>query len=261
MKIKQIDNKALTPEWAYTKISLNHARKGPVSTAKASLTRSKKVSTAAQKVAITGDYKASFILEKVENIRPVEPFNMSWMMTGSNKEENLNTQYFTALCLMQAWSDKYDSSEGTPDYMEKLIAYKEAQTRAYNALGLNASNKDKPNLSKEEKAVYDSIVGPYAFDYYEIHISFKAPGNTRMVQSRHYRTLRRPNIQGIVDTIWAEAKHVSQKMSMTKLTPGANLEHQTTNYAEFTESSGLKENPVDTSLTGKPKQRASKLSK
>lgn len=89
--------------------------------------------------------------------------------------------------LMLAWD--YIFKIGTDAYLEKFEALQRARASAYQELGISNPGSDRPELTSQQREVYNAKVRPYAFTYFEYKLSFKQPGK-KAVRSKTYRSLK-----------------------------------------------------------------------
>lgn len=103
---------------------------------------------------------------------------------------------------MLAWDSLY--SIGTDAYKEKFEALQRARTAAYEDLGINPQDSNRPELTAQQRALYNEKVRPYSFTYFEYRLSFKQPGK-KAVRSKTYRSLQRMGSETMLKHIHAKA--------------------------------------------------------
>lgn len=177
-------NKEAVKGKTYTKLVMNKTHIGPVSEKVAKARSAKALSAAANKIRMAANFKVEFSKEPHE-AEQNNPNYSSWLIT--DQADKLAGSK-TGLLLMQAW-DKLYKEEGTSGYLKKYNEFIAARGRAYAKLGINPVSGDRPNLTSDQRRVYDECVRPYAFDYYEYHIAFKMDETQRFVRSKTYRSI------------------------------------------------------------------------
>jgi hypothetical protein len=204
-------DKEQVKDLTYLKLCQNKSHMGPVSEEKVAQARASMLSAAANKVRVTAGFTIKITSDPKEETK-TNSQNQSFMITGLGDDSpKVTTTY--AVYFMQAW-DNIFKSEGTPDYVNKLTEALEARARAYKTLGINPTSGEKPNLSADQRVVYNSIVGPTGFDYYEYHIAFKLAGQKKFVRSKTYRSLKPLNKSQILDKLKSEVERLKTKITV-----------------------------------------------
>lgn len=185
------------------KLIANKTHRGPISEKKQT---ADKLSEAANKIRLNNNLKVE--VGQVSDAKKVSvPTTESLLI--SNKDVAANH----ALLYLEAW-DKMYGDPGTPDYVSKANALSKAQAEAYKALGIQTQAGVRPELTEEQREAYNRMVWPYAFDYYEVRLSYKQPGQ-KSVRSTTYRMLQRPDLNRMRRNIQEKAKSLSTKIKVS----------------------------------------------
>lgn len=198
----------------YLKLCQNKTHMGPISEAKVNRNRATNLSAAANKIRVKADFTVSFKGSDPEKSGDGQNnMNRSWILVFDNDNDIEVAK--EALLLEQAWSLVHPD-EGTPEYMDKLKAMLQARSQAYETLGINpgSTGKKRPSLTHEQRAVYNQMVGPYGFDYYEYHLAFKLAGEKGFVRTTTYRTLRPVDPRNLLGRIKAKAEQISKDIEI-----------------------------------------------
>jgi osmotically-inducible protein OsmY len=210
MKLSTLDKKEVE-NTTYLKLVQNKTHFGPVSEAKVARAKAKALSAAANKVRVAADFTIQINKDQDSN---------------SENRSNARSYVFedigdtpidvtkSAVYLMQAWDHQY-GDEGTPDYVNKLAKALEARAAAYNKLGINPNSSSKPNLTSDQRVIYNSIVGPTGFDYYEYHLAFKIEGQKKFVRSKTYRSLRPLDIKSMLSSLGKDMRKLQEEITLT----------------------------------------------
>lgn len=123
-----------------------------------------------------------------------------------------------AVYLFEGYSRLVGDAPGTSGYIEKSAALAKAQNEAYSELGfspekLRAKDAKPPVLTEDQRSLYNARVLPYAFDYYEIYLSYKEPGK-KAVRTRTYRYVTEPTIDSLVTRIMEKRDAVTEKITV-----------------------------------------------
>lgn len=146
------------------------------------------LSAAANKIRINNDLKIEF--------GPSNPSKVQKVSGSKSLEIHLNRlDADSAIKMMIAW-DLLFKGPGTPDYVAKANALSKARAEAYRDLGINPDPGSRVVLTMEQREFYNSKVSSFAFDYYEVCLSFKQPG-FKVVRSKTFRFLNEPNLDDI----------------------------------------------------------------
>lgn len=194
---------------ATLKLVSNKTHLGPV---KGKVDKSERLSAAANKIKLNNDLKVTF------DSGDGEGKTKRLTTTKTSESESLvdpskDVSAKVALCIMEAWDQQY-SGPGTPDYVDKANALTRAQLNAYASLGINPTAGVRPELTEEQKCSYNDMVSPYSFDYYEVRLSYKQPGQ-KSVRSTTYRYLNRPNLKQIRSLLLKQAKVIDAKLKVS----------------------------------------------
>jgi hypothetical protein len=191
---------------ASMKIVSNKTHQGPV---KGGVQKSNRLSAAANKIRLNNDLKVT--LDSVEGSKKTSTTKTSESEPVFDPSKDVSAS--RALIIMEAW-DKLYSDPGTPDYVKKANALSRAQLTAYATLGINPTAGVRPELTEEQRSSYNDMVSPYAFDYYEVRLSYKQPGQ-KSVRSTTYRYLERPNLRQIRSLLLKQAKVINAKLKVS----------------------------------------------
>lgn len=193
---------------SYLKLVENKTHKGPVSEEKVARAKAAALSAAANKVRVVAGFTVK--VEKPETEEDSKRSNARSLLfidIGESPAEVVKSSIY----IMESWARKY-SEAGTPDYLEKLTRYTQAQAKAYAAIGFNGLPVEKPNLTKDQKDIYNSIVGPTGFDYYEYHLALKLEGQKKFERTKTFRSLRPLDIKGMLVTLSSTSKSLASKI-------------------------------------------------
>ena len=118
-----------------------------------------------------------------------------------------------ALLYMMAW-DKLFGKVGSTAYQSKYQEFAQMQNQVYAKLGINLNpNSPKPELTEQQRRMYNEQMRPYAFSYYEYRLSFKQPG-VRAVRSLTYRSLKPMDLDLQVAKLSNMVKELSAKLDV-----------------------------------------------
>lgn len=207
MKLTKL-NKEVVKDTTYIKLVENRTHFGPVSEEKIARAKAAALSAAANKVRLMSNFTVKVETPNTEkgNDR-TQARSLLFEEVGSTPAEVAES----AIYLMQAWDNKY-GEQGTPDYVNKLTKALQARAKAYMELGINPNSQEKPNLTSDQRVVYNSIVGPTGFDYYEYHLAFKLEGQTKFARSKTYRSLRPLDIKSMLVTLSTETRSLRTRI-------------------------------------------------
>lgn len=114
---------------------------------------------------------------------------------------------------MLAW-DKLFGQPGSQGYQEKYQEFARMQTQVYDKLGIKLSpNSPKPELTEQQRRMYNVGMRKYAFSYYEYRLSFKQPG-MKAVRSLTYRTLKPLDIDGTIEKLSNGVKKLNAQLDI-----------------------------------------------
>lgn len=191
---------------ASMKIVSNKTHLGPV---KGGVQKSDRLSAAANKIRLNNDLKVT--LDTVEGSKKTSTTKTSESQSVFDPSKDVSPK--SALIIMEAWDSQY-GDPGTPDYVRKANALSRAQLAAYASLGINPAAGVRPELTEEQRSSYNDMVSPYSFDYYEVRLSYKQPGQ-KSVRSTTYRYLERPNLRQIRSLLLKQAKVLDAKLKVS----------------------------------------------
>lgn len=198
----------------YIKLCVNKAHSGPVSEAKVARERADKLSAAAHKVKETAGFTVKVNTDDNSEVKTVTQ-NQSFVFKDLGDDSPVQVSTYAVL-LMQAWDNIYISKGvGTPEYVKKLAETLEARATAYNKLGINPTSGERPILSADQRVIYNSIVGPTGFDYYEYHLAYKLAGQKKFDRSKTFRSLRPLDIKQILTKLGSEVSSLKRKYIIT----------------------------------------------
>lgn len=207
MKLTKLD-KEVVKDTTYIKLVENRTHFGPVSEEKIARAKAAALSAAANKVRLMSNFTVKVEIPQTgsKNDR-TQARSLLFLGVGDSPAEVAQS----AVYLMQAWDNKY-GEQGTPDYVKKLTKALQARANAYTELGINPNSQEKPNLTSDQRVVYNSIVGPTGFDYYEYHLAFKLEGQTKFARSKTYRSLRPLDLRSMLNTLSTEVKALRSRI-------------------------------------------------
>lgn len=211
MKLIQLD-KEMVKDQSYVKLARNKTHNGPVSEEKVARAKATALSAAANKVRVLADFtvKVKTDSETKENKKPD---NKSWVFADNDghllDQSDVAEQ---ALLLMQAWDQEYGNQGGSDTFIKKLTEANKARTLAYKTLGINPGSAKKPDLTSDQRLIYNQIVGPTGFDYFEYHLAFKLEGQKKFIRSKTYRTIRPMDMNNILTKLSSSVRKLNQKI-------------------------------------------------
>lgn len=191
---------------SYVKLCVNKTHCGPVSLSKVEARKSSKLSKAANAVKAQSNLTLSHV--KNEEKEAKDNPNKSYLLIKCNTSD-ISEFGKDSVILFEAWNSIYKTS-GTPDYMDKYDAFVKTKNQCYSQLGINTANldeKNKPKLTKEQRAVYNNMVGPVGFTYYEYHLAFKIAGDKSFKRTLTYRSLKPLNIDSLISNLSNKANN------------------------------------------------------
>lgn len=189
------------------KIVVNKTHVGPV--AVNGSRASKRLTKSANKIRLDHDLRIS----RVQNPEaPEKPSTSYSVLLG---DEGVSMDPATALLAMEIWDRKYPSP-GSKNYVSKSNELSTARAEAYAELGIipRSDRKKKPTLTEEQKVAYNAKLSKFAFDYWEVRLSYKAPGK-KAVRSHTYRTLNEPNIDKIFENLSEGVNKLQETIKVT----------------------------------------------
>lgn len=202
-------NKEAVKGKTFTKLVMNKTHIGPVSERVAKARSAKALSAAANKIRMAANFKVEFSKEP-QGVNQNSANYSSWLFF-EQADQLVGAK--TGLLLMQAW-DKVYTEDGTSGYLTKYNEFIAARGRAYAKLGINPSSGDRPNLTSDQRRVYDECVRPYAFDYYEYHIAFKLNDTERFVRSKTYRSLEPLDLNTLSQKLMTKYREINSLVNI-----------------------------------------------
>lgn len=187
------------------KLICNKTHVGPVRDSKHD--KFERLSAAANKIRLDNDLK----IRMVSDEKPVKASSKSPNQSVEITISGRPISAANAVILAEAWSQVYDAP-GTERYLEKSVLLEKAKNEAYTEMGFSNTDK-KLTLTEEQRMMYNAKVGPYAFDYYEVRLSYKVPGK-KSVRTKTYRMLEQPDMNAIQRKIMTRAKAISAELKI-----------------------------------------------
>jgi hypothetical protein len=191
---------------ATIKLVSNKTHLGPV---KGEKQKSSRLSAAANKIRLNNDLKVTLDSVDVSKKSSTKKTSESMFVIDPSKEVRPSV----ALLLMEAWDSQY-GAPGTPDYVRKANALSRAQQEAYAKLGINPNAEVRPELTEEQRCSYNEMVSPFSFDYYEVRLSYKQPGQ-KSVRSTTYRCLEKPDLRRFKSLLQKQAQVLNTKLKVS----------------------------------------------
>lgn len=188
------------------KLLQNKTHVGPVSVggaAKASLSK------AAGKIMFDSNLKVT-IKETGEDADKVSDPGRKPLVKKIDLKQNgaKDATYF-----MLAW-DKLFGAVGTPGYQKKYQEFAQKQIQVYAKLGYNLGpNSPRPELTEQQRRMYNAEMRSFAFSYYEYRLSFKQPG-VKAVRSLTYRTLKPQEMDNMIIKLKDQVEILSAKLDI-----------------------------------------------
>lgn len=164
------------------------------------------LSTATGKVLFNNDMKIVVTGAKDKGTKPTST------VESTTVEMSVGGEVKQAAFYMLAWDQLY--SVGTDAYKEKFTALNKARTDAYAALGISSSlDSKRPELTAQQRAIYNEKVLPFSFTYFEYRLSFKQPGK-KAVRSKTFRSLSRMDADSMLEHIRAKAVALTKTLEV-----------------------------------------------
>lgn len=184
-QVRELDKAALT-NVAYLKLCQNKTHFGPVSQEIVDRQKAKRLEAAANKLRVTAGFKVQIKKDDPTTVSKDTKDNISWVLSSSLlvAESDLVKDAILAL-------DYWDKLlvEGTNNYRSKYAEFIEQRNRVYASLGINPNGNLRPDLTADNRKMYNEQMAPYAFDCYEYHLAVKLPGNKGFIRSKTFRSL------------------------------------------------------------------------
>jgi hypothetical protein len=170
------------------------------------------LSTATGKVLFNNDLKVVIKGTDQMSSKPIQPGSSTLIKLSVGAEATQAALY------MLAWD--HVLSIGTKAYKEKFEALQRARASAYADLGFSNSADKRPELTAQQREIYNAKVTPFAFDYFEYKLSFKQPGK-KAVRSKTYRSLKPMEPDGLIKQLTLKAKSLGDEISFKTKSPKA----------------------------------------
>lgn len=188
------------------KLLQNKTHIGPVSVggaAKASLSK------AAGKIMFDSNLKVT-VKETGEDANKTSDLSRKPLVKSINLGQNGAED---ATYYMLAW-DKLFGEVGSTGYQRKYQEFAQMQNQVYAKLGINLSpNSPKPELTEQQRRMYNAEMRNYAFSYYEYRLSFKQPG-AKAVRSLTFRTLKPQDVDSLIAKLADQVRVLSAKLDI-----------------------------------------------
>jgi hypothetical protein len=184
--LTELDNKKMSENITYLKLTQNKTHMGPISEQMALAFRARNLDAAANKIKSTAGLGVKINKDTdIGNQTPRENPNKSWIIEQDAVGPNSVAK--KSVYMAQIWSEKY--ATGTEAYRDKRRKFEEARALAYSKIGINPAMDSKPTLTEGQRDIYNSMVGPFSFDYYEYHLAYKQAGSRKFIRTKTYRSL------------------------------------------------------------------------
>lgn len=142
-------------------------------------------------------------------------------VTSSNKPVVLEIEPLPGLTIVDSASYIYSAWDqickgvGTNSYISRYQQFHQKQLKVYSELGINLNpNSPKPELTEQQRQIYDQRMSKFAFSYYEYRLSFKQP-NCKAVRSLTFRTLKPKDLELLENQLIGRAKVIKEKITFT----------------------------------------------
>lgn len=186
-------NKKVHENTSYLKLTQNKSYMGPIPERIALANKAKNLDAAAAKIKATADLGVKINKSNTVTTSSDNP-NQSWVI--AEDAVSPTSVAITSVYMAQVWAEKYII--GTDDYKQKRREFEEARASAYNRIGINPASKQRPDLTAGQRDLYNSLVGPFGFSYYEYHLAYKQVGLKNFTRTKTYRSLKPLNVTTIV---------------------------------------------------------------
>lgn len=198
----------------YIKLCVNKAHMGPVDMKVAQKRSATKLSAAANRVRLRADFTVSPVSKVTEENNGLATGNKSYLLLANSEELSSIEVSRETILLFQAWSLVFNQP-GTSPYCEKIAEFVKAQASVYRSLGINPSCDRKPELNSQQRQVYNQVVGPYGFDYWEYHMAYKIEGQKRFERTKTYRSLRPLGIDELIRKLSVRAGEIEKEINLS----------------------------------------------
>lgn len=210
-------SKPKKPEVPTLKLLYNRTHIGPTTGLKVAKTE---LSKATGKVLFNNQLKVKAVKEKTDS-------NENRPMPNDKVEIPLGTDHAVkATKYFLAWDKKYKGAIGSSSYQKKYTDFLSYQRSVYEILGISVSTDTKgktvkPELTEQQRGLYNEQMRKFAFSYYETRISYKVPG-VKAVRTLTYRTLKQPDLSKIYSELKALISEMDSKIQIVPKTNDAN---------------------------------------
>lgn len=207
LNMENVDKKEQQAATPTLKLLQNKTHIGPVSIGGATLAS---LTKAAGKIAFDSNLKIT-IKESGDEVGKVtdptkKPVVVKIDLTKGREQSE-------AILYILAW-DRLFHEVGSPGYQKKYQEFAQAQASVYAEIGLNVGPTDaKPELTEQQRRMYNDRMRKYAFSYYEYRLSFKQPG-VKAVRSLTYRTVKPLDLSSVVTRLDTTAKGLDNKLTI-----------------------------------------------
>jgi hypothetical protein len=184
---------------------------GPINMDVARERSASKLSAAANRVRLRADLTVSPVSKTTEDNNVSATGNKSYLLVASSESLSTTEVSKETILLYQAWSEIFDQP-GTNPYCEKMAEFVKIQASVYRSLGINPSCDRKPELNSQQRQVYNQVVGPYGFDYWEYHMAYKIEGQKKFERTKTYRSLKPLSIDELLRKLAVRADQIGEKI-------------------------------------------------
>lgn len=184
--LTELDNKKMSDNITYLKLTQNKSHMGPISEQMALASKARNLDAAANKIRSTAGLGVKINKDTdTSNQTLRDNPNKSWIIEQDAVSPSSVAK--KSVYMAQIWSEKYAS--GDDAYKDKRREFEEARAVAYRKIGINPTINTKPTLTEGQRDIYNSVVGPFSFDYYEYHLAYKQAGSRKFIRTKTYRSL------------------------------------------------------------------------
>lgn len=188
------------------KLLQNKTHIGPVSEGKAVKAN---LSKAAGKIMFDSNLKVT-IKTTGEDVLQKDPLKVPQVKEIKLSSSNFATEGFL---YMMAW-DKIYQGIGTKAYQEKYQAFVVRQAQVYEEIGIHLNpNSPKPQLTEQQRRMYNDKMRSFAFSYYEYRLSFKQP-HKKAVKSLTFRTLKPQDFDRMISNLTEHTRRIHEKVEI-----------------------------------------------
>jgi hypothetical protein len=214
-QVKELDKATLT-NVAYLKLCQNKTHFGPVSQEIVDRQKAKRLEAAANKLRVTAGFKVQIKKDNPSQESRNIKDNVSFVLCSALQmaEPDLVKD---AILALDCWDKSY--VDGTSDYRRKYASFIEQRNRVYTSLGVNPNGNMRPDLTADNRKMYNEQMAPYAFDCYEYHLAVKLPGNKGFIRSKTYRSLTPMNKVSIIEVLNGGISKNNSKIELVAQAP------------------------------------------